>query len=176
MPMNEKQLKLLDKLRGSELRSPEELAELLKKENIQFSAKDLSFWGMILATRFRYGGIAHVPEWLAEVFCVLSTADSAKAICDPCAGVGILIGILREATQATEAIAGTRNQLEYSLGKVLVPEATWKLGDPLEMIDQMREDVDLMASILPMGVRVRAPLTLTGPQGDRLELLDDLGN
>jgi hypothetical protein len=174
--MNEKQLKLLDKLRGSELRSPEGLAELLKKENIQLSAKDLSFWGMILATRFHYGGIAHVPEWLAEVFCVLSTADSAKAICDPCAGVGILIGILREATEATEAIAGTRNQLEYSLGKVLVPEATWKLGDPLEMIDQMREDVDLMASILPMGVRARAPLMLTRGQEDRLELVDDLGN
>ena len=67
--MNEQLRDTLNKLRGIELRGPEELAEFIKKEGIQFSGADLSTWGWFLTSRFgRYAAVFQVPEWLAEVF------------------------------------------------------------------------------------------------------------
>jgi len=174
--MNEKQLKLLDTLRGTELREPADLAALIKKHGIRFSSEDLSFWGMVLATRFGYSGMAHLPEWLGGVFRALSETVVIHKLCDPCAGIGVLAGILREATQAKEAIAITQNKSEEALGKVLVPEANWRLGDPLKVLEEVGEDIDLVASILPMGIRSRQPLNVTTLSGDHIKILSEFGN
>ena len=175
--MNERVRDSLKKLRGIELHRPEELAEFIKQEGIEFSGDDLSAWGWFLASRFgRHGGVFQVPEWLARVFRELSREASPETICDPWAGIGLLIGILGGASQVKESFAFTQNNSEFVLGKLLVPDAKWQLGEPLELLSAMNKEVDVVASILPMNARSPRPLTISGSSGDKLELRDSLGN
>ncbi len=169
--------KILDKLRGVDIRRPEEFAEFLKKEDAQFSADDLIAFGYILTTRIhRSEGRFYVPEWLARAFAALAEGISPRTICDPWAGIGFLVAVLREASGASEAVAITQNSGEHALGKVLVPQAAWQLGDPLLVLGKENKELDVVASILPMGARAHHPLKVTLPSGDAVELADDLGN
>lgn len=169
--------KLLDKLRGREFRGPEELAELFRAENVEFTARDLSAFGMILVTRFgRYAGTNHVPDWLAGVCSSLAADSSPKIICDPWAGIGLLIGILRDALHPQKAVALTQNQGEASLGKVLVPQVEWQVGDPITVLSERSEQLDLVASVLPMNYRSRQPVRVTLTSGEVVEISDDVGN
>lgn len=175
--MNEELWNRLNKLRRSEFRGPEELAEFIKKEGIRFAPSDLGTWGQFLAARFgRAGGMFHVPEWLAEVFGRLAKDRSPKSICDPWAGIGFLVGVLREACQPKESLAFTQNQGEHALGKVLVPEVEWRLGEPLNLLESTAQEFGLVASILPMGGKSASPLKVTSTSGQKIELRDDPGN
>jgi len=177
MPINATLQNTLSKLKGIQFHGPEELAEFLKTENVRFSADDLISLGYILVTRYgRYEESFYVPKWLAEVFSALIEGASPKTICDPWAGAGFLIEVLREASKAEKAIALTPNQGEYKLGKVLAPEADWQIGDPLFLLGESKEELDVVASILPMGVKSHHSLKLRLSSGDAVELNDDLGN
>ncbi len=169
--------KILDKLRGVDFRRPEEFAEFLKKENAHFSADDLIAFGYILTTRIhRSEGQFYVPEWLARAFAAITEGSSPKTICDPWAGIGFLMAVLREASGASEALAITQNTGEHTLGRVLVPQADWQLGDPLLVLGKESKELDLVASILPMGARSHHPLKVTLATGEAVELADELGN
>ena len=175
--INEKVRNALSKLKGIEFRGPEELAEFLKKENVRFSANDLIVFGHLIATRFgRSAGLFHVPDWLARVFSALIEGISPKTICDPWAGIGLLLGFLREASRPKEVFAFTPNQGEHALGKVLVPEAKWHFGNFLLSLGEVNKELDVVASILPMGARSTHPLKITLLSGDTAEFDDDLGN
>ncbi len=157
----------------------EGLADFVRNERIRFTSKDLATWGQFFVKRFgRTGGEfnVHIPEWLAGVFCTLAKEASAKTICDPCAGVGFLIEVLREECQPEQALAFEQNKTVYGLGEVLVPEVRWQLGDPLPLLDSLPQSIDLAASILPMGGRPNHPLSVTLSSGEVVELADDLGN
>ncbi len=165
------------KLRGVDFRRPEEFAEFLKKEKAEFSADDLIAFGYILTTRIhRSEGQFYVPEWLARAFASLAEGISPKTICDPWAGIGFLAAVLQEASGAIETLAITQNTGEHTLGKVLVPQADWQLGDPLLVLGKETKELDVVASILPMGSRAHHPLKVTLTSGEAVELADDLGN
>ena len=175
--MNQELWQKFDKLRSFPFSGHEGLAEFFKKEGIRFAPRDLGTWGKFFAARFgRSGGTVHVPEWLAEVFCALAKDVSPKSICDPWAGAGFLVEVLREACQPKEALAFTQTQAENDLGKVLVPEISWQLGEPLRLLDAVTQEFDVVASILPMGARSANPLTVTTASGEDVELRDELGN
>ena len=168
---------IIDKLIGIEFRSAGELAEFLKKENAHFSADDLIIFSHFLTTRIlRSQGQHCVPEWLARVFAGLIAEVSPKLICDPWAGNGFLTAVLQEASGASKTIAITQNTEEYTLGKVLVPQAEWLLGDPLTVIEKEAKEFDVVASILPMGLRAQHPLKVIPASGEPFELSDDYGN
>jgi hypothetical protein len=167
----------ISKLQGVEFRGPGELADWLKKENAQFTANDLIVFGRVLATRFgRYGGPFAVPEWLLRAFSAVIEGSSPKTICDPWAGIGFLVAVLREVSGASEAMAITQNTGENTLGKVLVPQADWQSGDPLHLLGKESKELDLVASILPMGAKSHLPLKVTLATGEEIELSDELGN
>src|SRR5436305_1778021 len=114
--VNEKVRNALSKLKGVEFHGPEELAEFLKKEDVRFSADDLIAFGYVLATRFgRSGGLFYVPNWLAGVFSALIEGVSPRTICDPWAGIGLLVGVLREAARPKETFAFSPSQGERAL-------------------------------------------------------------
>ncbi len=174
--INEELRNALAKLKGIEFRGPEALAEFLKKENIHFSAHDLTAFGYVLAMRLgRSGGLFYFPKWLTEAFSALIEGTSPKTICDPWAGIGLLVGVLREASRPNEAFAFTLNQGEGALGSVLVPEADWQVGDPLQLLGTLNKELDLVASILPMGAQ-EARLEVKLPSGRTMELSDSVGN
>lgn len=169
--------KILGKLSGVDFRRPEEFAEFLKKEDAQLSADDLIAFGYTLTTRIhRSEGQFYLPEWLARAFAMLVEGISPRTIYDPWAGIGFLVAVLREASGARDAVAITQNSGEYALGKVLVPQADWHLGDPLLELGKVNKELDVVASILPMGARAHHPLKVTLSSGDAVELVDDLGN
>lgn len=169
--------KVLGKLRGVSFHRPEEFAEFLKKEDARFTADDLIDFGYILTTRIHRGeGQFYIPQWLARAFAAVIEGLSPKTICDPWAGIGFLVAILREASGASDALAITQNTGEHTLGKVLVPQADWQLGDPLLVLGKESKELDLVASILPMGARSHHPLKVTLASGEAVELADDLGN
>ncbi|MDQ3668388.1 MAG: hypothetical protein M3410_17800 [Acidobacteriota bacterium] len=175
--MNKRLRETLDKLRGVELRGPEELATFIEREGIQFSGDDLSTWGWFLTSRFgRHAATSQVPDWLSSVFRKLIEDRSPTTICDPWAGIGLLIGVLRETPGVKESLAFTQNQSEFVLGKTLVPQAIWQLGEPLNLLSAMEKPIDVVASILPMGLRFPYPVSISGSSGDKVELRDDLGN
>ena len=175
--MNKELWQKFDYLRTLPLSGHEGLVDYFRKEGIRFATKDLATWGQFFSARFGHlGGAPHVPEWLAGVFCLLGKEASPNSICDPWAGNGFLIEALREACQPTQTLAFTQNRAQHELGKVLVPEAGWQLGEPLCLLDSLRHSIDVVASILPMGARTQFPLKVTLPSGEVVELADDLGN
>ncbi len=175
--MNKDLWQMFDQLRDLPSAGHEGLVEFFKKEGVRFAAKDLGTWGKFFSARFgRSGGMLHVPEWLAGVFCDLAKDCSPRTICDPWAGAGFLVEALREACQPDQATAFTQNAFEHELGEVLVPEVTWQLGEPLGLLDSLTQPFDLFASVLPMGARAQHPLNVTLPSGQAAELTDDLGN
>jgi len=175
--MNQGLWKTFDKLRTLPFSGSEGLAEFFKKEGVRFAPSDLGTWGQFFATRFgRSAGVFHVPEWLAAVFGALAKGGSPKSICDPWAGTGFLIEVLREVCHPNEAIAFTQSQAEHDLGKVLVPEVNWQLGQPMNLLDAVTQGFDVVASILPMGARSSIPLKVVTASGEDVELRGDLGN
>lgn len=175
--MNKELWQKFDQLRSLPFSGHEGLADYFQKEGVRFATKDFATWGQFFSARFgRAGGEAHVPEWLAGVFCALAKETSPKTICDPWAGAGFLVEALREACQPVQALAFTRNQAQFELGKVLVPEVNWQLGEPLLLLDSLPQEFNVVASNLPWGARSHFPLKVTLPSGDTVELVDDLGN
>ena len=175
--MNQKLWEKFDKLRASPFTGHEGLAEFFQKEGIRFAAKDLSAWSQFFAGRFgRSEGTIHVPEWLVEVFCLLAKEVTPKTICDPWAGAGFLVESIREECCPEQALAFTPAQAIYELGRVLVPRAEWKLGDPLLLLEKEDKELDLVSSILPIGARSATPLKVATTSGENVDLRDDLGN
>jgi hypothetical protein len=74
-----------------------------------------------------------------------------------------------------EAFALTGNSTNHALGKTLVPDVKWQLGEPLRLLESAQE-FDAVASILPMGARAAVPLKVTTESGECVELRDDFGN
>jgi hypothetical protein len=175
--MNKELWQKFDQLRSLPFSGREGLADYFQKEGIRFAAKDFATWGQFFSARFgRSEGAVHVPEWLVSVFCTLVKEVSPKTICDPWAGAGFLVEALREACQPVHAVAFTKNQSEFELGKVLVPDVSWRLGESLLLLDSLPQEFDVVASNLPWGARSHLPLKATLSSGDAVELVDDLGN
>ena len=175
--MNKELWQKFDQLRSLPFSGREGLADYFQKEGIRFATKDLATWGQFFSARFgRSEGAVHVPEWLVSVFCALVKEVSPKTICDPWAGAGFLVEALREACQPVHAVAFTKNQSEFELGKVLVPDVSWRLGESLLLLDSLPQEFDVVASNLPWGARSHLPLKATLSSGDAVELVDDLGN
>ncbi len=174
--MNKELWQKIDQLCSLPFSGHDGLADYFQKEGIRFYTKDLTTWGQFFSARFGRSGTAQVPEWLAGVFSTLAKDVTPRTICDPWAGAGFLVETIREACQSTQAFAFTKNQSEFELGKVLVPDASWQLGEPLLLLDSLPQEVDLVASNLPLGAMSHFPLKAILASGEAVELTDDLGN
>lgn len=167
----------LDKLRGSQLDSSEQLSSLLQEISATVPSGDLPRVTNFLLSKlgFRGGGMHYVPEWLMGVFTELVKTIQPRTVCDPWAGLGVLVGTLQEAIHAGQGFAFTSNQSDAVLGRTLVKSVQWQVGDPLLLLDALEIELDLAVSILPFGAKPNRPLILTSMHGERVELRDDLG-
>ena len=105
--MDQELLAKLDKLRGTQLDSEEQLTILLQEISSTVSPADLPHTTNFLLSKlgFRGGGTHYVPEWLLWVFTALVKDVSPRTICDPWAGLGVLIGTIHSATRAKQGFA-----------------------------------------------------------------------
>jgi hypothetical protein len=122
-----------------------------------------------------HGGIYYAPNLLAHVVARILDGRHTAVICDPWAGIGAMLATACAATHAAKALAFTQNESEAALGRVLVNAAKWQVGDPLELLNTLKTDVDIVASILPFGSMSDRTIVLKGLGGNKIEVRGDLG-
>ena len=177
--MNPETWDKFDRIRGQSFRNAEELAAVLKKEAIHFSPSEFQAFSAFITDRFEhYEGSFPTPDWLIAVFSALAQGRTVNTICDTWAGIGLLIGVMKEATQAKTALAFVPNMSDAVLGKVLVENAEWQIGSPIDLLSSQDREIDLVTSFLPFGIRAKISQTLTvrDLDGNDIVLRDDIGN
>ena len=123
-----------------------------------------------------HAGEFFVPNVVLKAVEGLLEGVSARIICDPWAGVGTLAATVKEITTAERVLVCTRNEEAASAGKDIIRSAEWYVNDPLEWLDALDCDLDVVASVLPFGAKSNRSVTLTSMAGKPIELRDDLGN
>lgn len=127
------------------------------------------------------GVSAHIEEFFVPNIVLKAVEDilegvSARIVCDPWAGVGTLAATVKEITKAERVLVCTRNENAASEGKNIIGDAEWHVNDPLEWLDTLDCDLDVVTSVLPFGAKSNRSVTLTTLAGKPIELRDKLGN
>lgn len=150
--MNRDLWTVLDRVRGLPIPGGNELAEALQNEGVRFSTRDVGVWSQFLSRILGPSpGTLPLPVWLATVVAKIASASAPVTACDPCAGIGLLLGVLNEACAPTVAVAISQDRGEAAIGGAIMPELDWQGGDPLKLLEATTAKYDLVASILPMG-------------------------
>jgi hypothetical protein len=162
---------------GARPPEPAALAVRLSELGLSIPAAELpELIPTILKAFGGHAGYYQVPQLLLQVVEKILEGRSAGAVCDPWAGLGAVLATVRDAAHAAKAFAFTQNEAEFTLGRVLVSAAEWQLGEPLQLLNSLKSDVDVVASILPFGANSDRSIVLTRLDGNQIELRDDLGN
>lgn len=170
-------LAIFDEFRSRrEQLTPLLLASRISDQNLNLSASDVAEVGLLIVRFFGDRGVFPVPPLLLPIVSALVKDRHPKTICDPWAGIGTLLATVRETTEAPTAIAIVENEADFSLGKVLVNSADWKVGDPLDILSSHVPEVDLVVSIPPFGTANSNTLALQGLDNKAIELRDGLGS
>jgi len=157
--------------------NPAELAKRLSEMGLSIPVADLPEVTALLLKGFgREEGFYYVPQSILSVFAKLLDGRSASIVCDPWAGMGTVLASVLETTQATKALAFTKNYNEAELGRVLLSSADWHVGDPCQLLSRLPANLDVVASVLPFGVRGSKPIEVQTADGTSLALQDDLGH
>jgi hypothetical protein len=117
-----------------------------------------------------------VPSLLKQVVDSILEARSAVAVCDPWAGSGELLSTIVTATNPQTVLAFTRAENEATLGRVLLPNADWRVGEPLQLLNSLTTQLDVVASIVPFGARAEPLSVKSETLGSEINLNDDLGH
>ena len=160
---------------GRESPDPEALARRLQDLGISVPPVDLQEFVADLLRGFGGGGDHFVPPVLLEVIPLLLEGHSGNIACDPWAGFGVLAASVRETVHAGKTIACTRSLQNLALARVLVPELEWHSGDPLSFLEALSQKLDVIASVLPFGVKATQAVELRSESGERVSCVGDLG-
>jgi len=115
-------------------------------------------------------------ELLDQTIAQLIEGQSAKVVLDPWAGFGALVSSISEITHAEKVYAFTKNKNEAQLGQILVKNVDLQIGDPLELIQNINEKIDITVSSLPFNFIHDKPLMLLSSEGKKITIKSDLGN
>ena len=159
---------------GARTLDPVVLAKRLSEMGLSIPAAELpALIPTILRTLSSHAGVNHIPQTLVQVMAQLLEGKPARVICDPWAGLGVVVATVRELTHATRVLAFTQNEAELDLGQVLVKHAEWQVGDPLQLLRSLKGEIDVAASILPFGYRNDQSIIIQDPNGTPIELRGD---
>ena len=154
-----------------------ELANRLSALGLTIPAAELpEFVATLLKAFGGQTGAYYVPHLLVQVLSKILEGRSATVACDPWAGIGTVLATARETVHATKLLAFTRNEAEAALGRILVTSAEWQVGEPLELLNSLNTDLDVIVSVPPFGAKSNRSLVLTRLDGTSIDLQDDLGN
>jgi hypothetical protein len=173
---NKDTLSAIASLRGMEFSSPEDLATYLKDRNAKFPWNYSKRIGPMLVTRIKNGsGGLSVPDWLSETFSEIIGNAEIGVICDPYPGIGLLLGALIESSNARKSIAISYYPGQTQLGEVIVPQIEWIQKNPVHHLLESTSELDVVASILPMGMSTKKTIRVSLPSGESRQLDDDFG-
>jgi len=174
--MNEGLLQSLRELRneiahGQERPDVEFLANRLGELEITVPPADLQWFVADLLRSLSGHGENFVPPVLLDVVRILLEGRSANVACDPWAGLGVLAASVHEVTHARTTIACAQFPTSDALARVLTPQLDWRLcrlANPLAFLDALTEPIDVIASVLPFGVRAPETLEICDSSGERV--------
>jgi len=168
---------MLDEMKGIEFLGAEELARFIKGKMSSLPEDQVQQFRMLFSSRIGRGaGVCQPPSWLATFIGEFAKIRNAKAICDPWAGNGSLIGHVNLLCEARSASAFTVNQSEYSLGKILFPEIEWHCVGTHQLLESDFKQYDLIISSLPFGLRHSSPLEVDAGEEGVITLRDDFAH
>ena len=101
-----------------------------------------------------------VPNTVVYSMKAILKDKEIKSLCDPWAKSGLLVHQIAAKYKPSDIYAITQNASEAELGNTLVPEAHWENAHPLKAKVLQEHDFDVIASIIPFGVRIREKLAL----------------
>lgn len=153
-----------------------DLAKRFSELGLSVPECDLPHFTSILLHVFgRDAGLYYVPKSILALLPKLIEERSIDIICDPWAGIGGILASVQETTQSTKAFALSQNDEEATLGRVLVPTAEWLVGDPCQLLSTLPDNLDVVASVLPFGMRRSKPMEVQASGGTSFSL-QDLGH
>lgn len=178
--MNQVLLQQLRKLRneiahGQRHSDAEALGKRLQALGISVPPEDLQWFVADLLRGFSDIGEHFVPPVLLNVIRSLLEGRSADVACDPWAGFGVLAATVQEAVHARKTIACARNLQSVALARVLAPQLDWYTGDPVAFLETLTDPLDVIASVLPFGLRASQAVELRGKSGAPVRCMGDLG-
>ena len=162
----------LDRVRGEiDLTEPLPILKRARREGIAINDAFLE----ALVARWRDLGESVTPPFLADFIASFCERDPPQCILDPCAGLGVLL--TRLATKLHSHAVGIEvNPRTHDAAREIAPDAPvdWRLGDALDVLDDLPQTFDLIVGDLPL---VPAPRSLqcSTPEGV-LSVRDDLGH
>lgn len=124
----------------------------------------------------QFGGEFSSPRWLIQVISELAKQIGPSSICDPWAGIGDLANTIREACRAEQTLAITMNAAVFAYGQGRSPDLDWRMGNPLRLLQETTQEFDLVASVLPMGMRNSEEQHVTTAAGEIVPLGPDVGS
>ncbi len=107
-----------------------------------------------------------VPQLVTDTIALLLEGRRANVVCDPWAGIGIVASVAARATRARQVYAFTRIHQEASAGRDVLRGANWRVGDPIELMNELDGRIDVAVSILPSGVPSELPISVRTNQGE----------
>ena len=177
--MNPELLSELRKLRNEIAPvDPKTLAERLKSLGVSIPTEQLPELIPTILQRFgrHHAGHYQIPPLLSEAIAKLLEDRSAQTLLDPWAGLGTMLAIAQQATSSSKCLAFNPDVSEVELAKVLFPQAEWQIGQPLSLLQKLRDSINVIVSCLPLGAKTSESLELAGTAGNPIKLRDELGN
>ena len=165
--------KLIEKFRATAVSTnPVELAKAIRASGMRGSAPELA---ALIALTSSQAAINYVPLVLLELVSQILENQKVRTICDPWAGFGALIAAIQDAKRPEHALGFTSNVPDADVGKIIVETVQWKVGDVLELLSEVNLEFDVIASVLPFGLRSQRPLHAMTASGEEIELKDEQG-
>lgn len=122
----------------------------------------LEWYPMLLRLLGHGAGPLHVPELAGRAMVQLIGDDRYRTVLDPSAGVGALLGSVLSALAGAKGHALTQMPQETVLGRALLPDCEWHVGDPIDTLSGLSFAPDLVVCIPPFGIRLGRPIDVNG--------------
>lgn len=117
-----------------------------------------------------------VPPVATEVIAEYLQGWEPQTALDPAAGLGAVMAAVQVAAKPRTAFAVEINKRVANLGEALNGTVDWRTGDFLSMADSIPDDLDIVASSLPLGMRARFPYDVTTKSEGVISLGHDQGH
>jgi len=155
--------------------TPEFLAERIDRAQLRVPPGELQGFVSGLARELGGFGAHSVPEVVLDVVRTLLAGHSADTACDPWADLGVLAATVHDVTNARKTFANEPLIGNLPLAQALTPQLEWRAEDALAFLAAEGESFDVVASVLPMGLRLQTSIEFPTKSGDRLQLSGEMG-
>lgn len=125
------------------------ILQTARSRGIIFNLEDVL--QLIAGAGHRCSELNYLPEFIPSFVSAYAKNMAPRSILDIWAGIGATIAPIVHEIKLNEAIALERNREAYEIARLLGHETgiEWRLGSPLSMLDEIKQDFDIILGTLP---------------------------